>query len=295
MSAAWGRCNTSLCIESHRPARVRKQWSIQHEPFVTAGQSSFCGSVILMEISWGVESGWAFAMPGSRTIISMIIISYLSSYPSSLNESLLTNMWGVTYRTLPNFGLENFSYAAVPASILIFHSVFGRGQRKGHAWSCTTPPTPSLLLTPCLAQSSLPCLLYSSWPLHNRTQIEIVLRREGSAFLSHAPTHAHRLTASPRIRPAPPPVGRASCVYTLVLGLFVRRVWTSAEVVPGPWRTIPLARPHLKKTKQKKTQGLFGDSSAAPAGAGQPRTSDSFCMCNCCGKVSFRSKTWSDL
>lgn len=68
-----------------------------------------------------------------------------------------------------------------------------------------------------LSCSVLPRLLYSSWPLHNRTQIEIVFRRKHRAFLSlvHTPTESQ---PAPCIRPpSHPPAGRASCVYTSVV------------------------------------------------------------------------------
>lgn len=76
---------------------------------------------------------------------------------------------------------------------------------------------------------SLPRLLYSSWPLHNRTQIAIVLRRKRRAFLSLTrtptepqPAHASVLPPSvpppsiarqPPRPPSPNPAGRASCAF----------------------------------------------------------------------------------
>lgn len=66
----------------------------------------------------------------------------------------------------------------------------------------TERPCMVLSLSLSLSCSVLPRLLYSSWPLHNRTQIEIVFRRKHRAFLSlvHTPTES-----APCIRPPSPP------------------------------------------------------------------------------------------
>lgn len=158
-----------------------------------------------------------------------------------------------------------------------------------------SPSLPHFLITPSLplrlVQSSLPPslslfrLLYSSWPLHNRTQIEIVLRRNCRAFLRLTRTHAHRVTAGLRIRPAslrplslakpPHPAGWASCVfdsYCLFACVRQRRLFQHGDA------PCLLSQPGLKKIKHGENLENLAERPAATAG--HLRTPDSFRVCN---------------
>lgn len=101
---------------------------------------------------------------------------------------------------------ENFSSAFM--SMLMLHTeLLAENDGKAMHGPVSVPPSFSHhSILPSLSSSvlppSFPRLLYSSWPLHNRTQIEIVLRRKRRAFLSLTRTHTHRVTAGLRIRPA---------------------------------------------------------------------------------------------
>lgn len=146
-------------------------------------------------------------------------LRYLSIHPSI--------MYGVTYRTQPNMALENFSCASVSTSILILHTVLlAEDDGKAMHGPVSLPPPPRSLHPSSLrlVQSSLPCLFYSSWPLHNRTQIQIALRRKRRAFLSLAhpqsrsrPTHP----SCPSLPPSVPPSRSPACPPPLLAGLSV--------------------------------------------------------------------------